>query len=182
MSCLSTLAYLYFNTAIYAPHHRFSDTSDMPEVSYEALAGAALLVVLAVGYQYIPKGALDGVAGAGANGSSSSKNKKKNKKKGKGAASGGAGSKEEVAGTSAEETDTAGPTAPTSAKGKGKKGKSASNSSTPTASQTFAKVAKEPNGSQEGELAPHQGQEQGRKPKTLAERLAPKSRKSKVDE
>lgn len=159
----------------------------MPEISYEALAGAALFVVLAVGYQYIPKGALDGVAGSAAGGfASGAKNKKKNKKKSKGgaapsSASGEAG-KEETA-TSAEETDTPRPAATGAGKGKGKKGKSSSSSNnTPTASQTFAKVAEEPNGSQEGQLAPHQGQEQGRKPKTLAERLAPKPRKTKVDE
>ena len=138
----------------------------MPEISYEALAGAALLVVLAVGYQYIPKGALEQVTGP------SSANSGKNKKDD---------------GTSADDTDTpalatkAGSTG--SAKGTGKKSKSsASNASTPTASETFAAVAREPEGSAEGELAPHQGQEQGKKPKTLAERLAPKPRKTKVDE
>lgn len=160
----------------------------MPEISYEALAGAALLVVLAVGYQYIPKGALEQVTGPSS--ANSGKNKKKNKKKGKSSGTAAApgsfgGGKDD--GTSADDTDTpalatkAGSTG--SAKGTGKKSKSsASNASTPTASETFAAVAREPEGSAEGELAPHQGQEQGKKPKTLAERLAPKPRKTKVDE
>lgn len=143
-------------------------TTAMPDISYEALAGAALVIVLAVGYQYLPKA--DEASGPGG---TSGKSKKKNKKKAKGKG------EDEASGSASEEVK----------KGveavkpvNGKKDKAAPNpqaKSTPTpapppitpstAAPSFAEVAAE-----ETEEKP--------KPKTLAQKIAPKNRKSKVDE
>lgn len=168
----------------------------MPDISYEALAGAALLVVLAVGYQYIPKGALQ--PGSTPSSGGSSKNKKKNnnkKKKGSatasgngvggipGGAHGSGGLSESDEGASTSKTDASQSTAVGKSKNKGK-GQSAPASASASGTPSFAAVASEPNGSEEGQLAPGQEkkQQQVQKPKTLAEKIAPKARKTKVDE
>lgn len=117
----------------------------MPYISTEALVGAALLVVVALGYQYIP------VGGSGGSSTTSKSSKKKNKKKSKGAgdavgsngSTGGNGHSSEKAGA-ANETD------------------KSSTSNGPTATQVQA--------------------QQATKPKTLAQKIAPQPRKTKVDE
>lgn len=130
----------------YSPLHLTTHQTTMPYISTEALVGAALLVVVALGYQYIPK-AGEGGAGAGARSSKSSK--KKNKKKNK-----SAGSKDDTA-----------PAVPVSSDSKTEK-KSQPNGST------------QQNGSATT-LAPAPA---AVKPKTLAQKIAPQPRKSKVDE
>jgi hypothetical protein len=123
----------------------------MPDISYEALAGAALVIVLAVGYQYLPK-AEDGQR------SSSGKSKKKNKKKVKDEES-----------TAVQAIDNV----KEKTKEVGKKAKIARPPVDPA--PTPAPIKPE---SPSVEVA--EGGE--RKPKTLAQKIAPKNRKSKVDE
>jgi hypothetical protein len=144
----------------------------MPYISTEALVGGALLIVLALGYQYLPQTTSS---------SSTSKSKKKNKKKTK---------------TPIEqELDKAGPSSTGGGAKTGKKGKKGKESSGI------------PNGTREQDsrdtsqpsLAPSQPETLGTKqsptfagvasassqpakPKTLAEKIAPKPRKTKVDE
>lgn len=104
----------------------------MPDISYEALAGAALVIVLAVGYQYLPK-----------SDSAISKSKKKNKKKVKKEGESAKG----VESVKKPKTAVPPPITPSDP------------------SPSFAEVA-----------APEP------KPKTLAQKIAPKNRKTKVDE
>lgn len=140
----------------------------MPDISYEALAGAALVIVLAVGYQYIPKADAD-AAGPGASG----KSKKKNKKKVKGS------KLEEVESGSASETSKKMEEAKTKAKkGKGER----SNTSIPPAPAPIAAEPEAPSSAEVTSDGTEQTKEEKAKPKTLAQKIAPKNRKSKVDE
>lgn len=130
-------------------HHSDADsiTLAMPYISTEALIGAGLLVVLAVGYQYIPK------ATSSAS-SSGSKNKKKNKNKKKG--------------LSAADTQASVSTKPEAAKG--------GNGDTTPRPFVPDTAGDEP------KQQPPKPVTQPAKPKTLAEKIAPKARKTKVDE
>lgn len=148
----------------------------MPDISYEALAGAALVIVLAVGYQYLPKA-------EGGDGPRSGKAKKKNNKK-KAKAGEESGSSTEAVKQGVEEVKK-------KAKEVVKKGKNAvaaapAPAPQPTAPEpitpessapSFAEVAAE--GVDEKESTP---KPEMSKPKTLAQKIAPKNRKSKVDE
>ncbi|ORX36489.1 hypothetical protein BD324DRAFT_629036 [Kockovaella imperatae] len=150
----------------------------MPYISTEALVGAALLVVLALGYQYAPKNQ--------GSGSSKKKAKRKNKKN-------GAPVDDDVASEKVESSST-------NAK-KGNKGpKKQQNGVGPHGAKDVTKVMQEqrtvePEPKEEGDEAVGNGPSfaavassstsmtQGTaKPKTLAERLAPKARKTKVDD
>ncbi len=133
----------------------------MPYISTEALVGAALLVVLAVGYQYLPKAP----GGSGSNAA-----KKKGKKRSKP--------------TPAEEAQSE-PAAKTGSKGKRKP--SGSGEDVSRAAQAAKQAGNSTsmpdevtNGSPS--FAAVAGGSQSAMPKTLVERLAPKARKTKVDE
>lgn len=121
----------------------------MPYISTEALVGGVLLLVLAFGYQFIPK-STDGTA----------KSKKKNKKKSGGLVPDKAGIKEKR-GKSREDAHPKEeiPLKPIPT--------DLSAFSTPPTS--FAAAASQPPA-------------KPAKPKTLAEKIAPKPRKTKVDE
>jgi hypothetical protein len=124
----------------------------MPYISTEALVGAGLLVVLAVGYQYLPL--------AASSGSANSKKNKKNKKKSKG-----------VATTNEPQLSSVPlPSAPVSEKAEnGVKG-----TAKPIPIEPLAKTP---------ESTPQPAQPASvPKPKTLAEKIAPQPRKTKVDE
>jgi hypothetical protein len=113
----------------------------MPYISTEALVGAALVVGLALGYQYIPLPSSLASAGGGG----SSKSKKKNKKKSSKASNPGA--------TVTDGSRHDGPTPVDSGLKAG--GKVEEAKADPAIAQ---------------------------KPKTLAQKLAPQPRKTKVDE
>lgn len=143
----------------------------MPDISYEALAGAALVIVLAVGYQYLPK----------AEDAPSGKSKKKNKKKAKSGDDSGSATETvkqgaEVMKAKAAEVTKKAKGAPKAVEKKAET-KPQSDKPTPvpapitpdTSAPSFAEVAAE-----SADEAP--------KPKTLAQKIAPKNRKSKVDE
>lgn len=131
----------------------------MPYISTEALVGAALLIVLALGYQYLPNA--PGSAGSKAS-------KKKGKKKSKS--------------TQIEETRPEPPVKP-AAKGERKPSGSGDSRAAPPLEKQVS------GGESASDRAEHgatfftaiTGGYQGAKPKTLAEKLAPKPRKSKVD-
>jgi len=132
----------------------------MPYISTEALLGAALLIVFAIGYQYLPKSGMPG----------SKATKKKNKKKAK------PGPTEETVTESTSKGSTKGnrKDIPPVRKGEGHTaGTIPARNGVPVsggavqAVPSFAAVA---------------GGSQPTKPKTLAEKLAPKQRKTKVDE
>jgi hypothetical protein len=133
----------YDETSIHPtlPVYTSRQSDDMPYISTEALVGAALVVGLALGYQYIPLPS--SLASSG--GASSSKSKKKNKKK-----------SSKASNPSATVTDGSRQDSPTPVdhglKAEGK--------------EDAAKV--DPSIAQ--------------KPKTLAQKLAPQPRKTKVDE
>ncbi|RSH84411.1 uncharacterized protein EHS24_005931 [Apiotrichum porosum] len=147
----------------------------MPYISTEALVGAALIVVLAFGYQYTSTPNTDGSQSA------SKKNKKNKKKKSKG------GAADEPSSIPASEIESDAPQSTKKNKGKGKgknvaavapvvqvvKAPSPSPSPTPTpepvAAPSFADAAAG-------------GQSKPSKPRTLAEKLVPKPRKTKVDD
>jgi len=124
----------------------------MPYISTEALVGGAILVALALGYQYIPLPS--SVASETSSGSAKKKNKNK-KKSGKGNA-GGEGQNGNVEPVKQQD------------EGKSKKSNGSSETAPSKAGDTAA------NG-QIPSAAPT-------KPKTLAQKLAPQPRKSKVDE
>lgn len=131
----------------------------MPYISTEALVGAGLIVLLAFGYQYTT---------APGSTASSKKAKKKAKRK-----SGKAGGPVEASSVTASEVDS---DVPAVAK-KSKKGSKAT--PTPAASSTSApleQVQSQPPPADDGAAS------QPSKPKTLAEKLVPKPRKTKVDE
>jgi len=125
----------------------------MPYISTEALVGGALVIALALGYQYIP---LPSTSAAGT-GSTSSKKKNKNKKK----SSKGAGSGQE------EQSNT--------------KPVESAHGQTSKLSATNGDIAKPAakDGAAESSTATAP---QKTKPKTLAQKIAPQPRKSKVDE
>jgi len=124
----------------------------MPYISTEALVGGAILVVLALGYQYVP---LPSSAASGT-GSGSSKKKNKNKKKsGKGNA-GGEGQNGNVEPVRQQDEGKSKKTTGSAETPPSKAGGTAAKGQTPSAAPT--------------------------KPKTLAQKLAPQPRKSKVDE
>jgi hypothetical protein len=117
----------------------------MPYISTEALVGAALLVIVALGHQYIPT--------AGGESSTASKSsKKKNKKKAKG---------NNASTTTSDNKDGAATTTTTT--------------KNVSASTTIDVAVKTPL-----DATPVSGQ--AAKPKTLAQKIAPQPRKSKVDE
>lgn len=147
----------------------------MPYISTEALIGGALLIVLALGYQYLPQTTSS---------SSTSKSKKKNKKKTK---------------TPIEqELGKAGPISTGGGAKKGKKGKQTSagipngngareQDSRDTSQPPSAPSQPETLGTKQAAQSPSfaavaSASSQTAKPKTLAERIAPKPRKTKVDE
>lgn len=116
----------------------------MPYISTEALVGAALLVIVTLGYQYIPI--------RGRDGSTPSKtSKKKNKKKAKGNVS-----------NSANSDGQGGSTTTPAAKGNG-----------PAVTEESGAAATKAAAPVSGTAA---------KPKTLAQKIAPQPRKTKVDE
>jgi hypothetical protein len=138
----------------------------MPYISTEALVGGALLIVLALGYQCLSHSAS----------SSAPKSKKKNKKRAKG----NSGEEvKEVAGAQAEGVK------------KGKRGKKGGGRVNGTGGQAQpptrhedmpappTPVAEEVEAQSFAEVA---SSSQPSKPKTLAEKIAPKQRKTKVDE
>jgi hypothetical protein len=124
----------------------------MPYISTEALVGGAILVALALGYQYIP---LPSSAASGTSSGSSKKKNKNKKKSGKGSA-GGEGQNGNVEPVKQQD------------EGKSKKPNGSAETNPSKAGDTTA------NG-QTPSAAPT-------KPKTLAQKLAPQPRKSKVDE
>jgi len=124
----------------------------MPYISTEALVGGAILVALALGYQYIPLPS----SAASETSSGSSKKKNKNKKKSGKGSTGGEGQNGIV--EAAKQQD----------EGKGKTTNGSVDKPTPKTGDSAA------NG-QTASAAPT-------KPKTLAQKLAPQPRKSKVDE
>jgi hypothetical protein len=125
---------------------------NMPYISTEALVGGAILVALALGYQYIP---LPSSAASGTSSGSSKKKNKNKKKSGKGSAGveGQNGNAEPVKQEDEGKPRRVNGSAETSSS---KAGDTAANAQTPSAAPT--------------------------KPKTLAQKLAPQPRKSKVDE
>ena len=127
----------------------------MPYISTEALVGAGLLVVLAVGYQFMPTGS--------GSGSANSKKNKKNKKKTKSAAT---GNEQQVVSVPL-------PPAPVATS------KAAANGLKQDISAKESTTAK-PADKAESTVQP--AQPAPAKPKTLAEKIAPQPRKSKVDE
>ncbi|KAL1409536.1 hypothetical protein Q8F55_003520 [Vanrija albida] len=152
----------------------------MPYISTEALIGAALVVVLAFGYQYIPK-ATDGAA-QGGSGSGKKKNKKSKRKTVTGK-SGAAGNSDEAPSAATTEVDSDAPAKAKKGKAKGK----AAAAPVPAAAPAPAVVA-EAARDQPAEAAPASfaaaagGSTTPAKPKTLAEKLVPKPRKTKVDD
>jgi hypothetical protein len=126
----------------------------MPYISTEALVGGVILVALALGYQYIP---LPSSAASGTTGGSSKK-KNKNKKK----------------------------------SGKGTAGQDGPSDRVEQVKQNVTGGSKEANGSSDAfKTKAHEVVANGQtstataaptKPKTLAQKLAPQPRKSKVDE
>ncbi|WVF66898.1 hypothetical protein IAT40_001641 [Kwoniella sp. CBS 6097] len=134
----------------------------MPYISTETLIGAALLVVIALGYQYIPSSPSTSTSsGFSSEGISKSQKKRAAKKKAKGDsnsnnASGVSGTATPVEEVPIQKRDKAGFTASVGNGGKGGEGKS--------------------KGQQK------QQQQQPQKKKLLAERLLPKEPKTKVDD
>ncbi|EIW68884.1 hypothetical protein TREMEDRAFT_62603 [Tremella mesenterica DSM 1558] len=139
----------------------------MPYISTEALAGATLLLVLVFGYQYIPKASSDSAV--------ASKSKKKQKKKNRPVDHGEISdtsmmaSQSDTSRAKASEADLPSHTSTTSKQ----KSKARASSQSPAQTGTtqplsFASVA-----------ASHAGPS---RPKTLAERIAPKPVKTKVDD
>lgn len=142
------------------PYHSFTLLHlIMPYISTEALVGAGLLVVLAVGYQYMPTGA--------ASGSANAKKNKKNKKKSKGAA------------TPNEPQLTSVPLPPGPPSGQAKP---AENGLKPETSANEPQLERPPAGSEPPTQPAQPVQPAAPKPKTLAEKIAPQPRKTKVDE
>lgn len=141
------LLHLLFDLKHLGRHHTTRDT--MPYISTEALVGAALLVVVALGYQYIP---ISTTGESSSGGSKSSKKKNKKKSKATGASSGEA--------TSANGDST---TAITSA-------------------LTEKPSIKQNGGAEQAESSSSSKAEPKTKPKTLAQKIAPQPRKTKVDE
>jgi hypothetical protein len=146
----------------------------MPYISTEALIGGALLIVLALGYQYLPQTTSP---------SSTSKSKKKNKKKNN--------AKTPIE----QELDKAGSSSTGGGAKKGKKGKESAKIPTGTREQDSRDTSQRPSSSSLPETvgqkqsaespsfaAVASASSQATKPKTLAERIAPKPRKTKVDE
>ena len=134
----------------------------MPYISAEALVGAALLVVLAVSYHYLPQA-------PGASGSKASK--KKSKKKAK------ADAPEEVAPVPLSKVGKKGKRKPS---GRGLTDDGAAPSHNAAGSDEDFVVPIVP--VEQNDLAEVAGASSPAKPKTLAERLKPKPRKTKVDE
>ena len=133
--------------------HSITRLFNMPYISTEALVGGAILVALALGYQYIPLPS----SAASATSSGSSKKKNKNKKKsGKGSAA-GEGQNGNLEPVNKQQDEGKAEIANRS----GDKPISTAGDA-PATGQTPAVVAT--------------------KPKTLAQKLAPQPRKSKVDE
>jgi hypothetical protein len=124
----------------------------MPYISTEALVGGVILVALALGYQYIP---LPSSVASGTTGGSSKKKNKNKKKSGKGNAG------------------QDGPSNPVEQVKEGLKGNGREADGSPHAPQAKADQVAEK--AQTSTAAPQ-------KPKTLAQKLAPQPRKSKVDE
>lgn len=124
----------------------------MPYISTEALVGGAILVALALGYQYIP------LSSSSASGSSSgsSKKKNKNKKKSGKASAGQEGQSENVGIIKQNDGGKGNPVNGSLDSSHAKAGNDLANAQKPTVPPT--------------------------KPKTLAQKLAPQPRKSKVDE
>jgi hypothetical protein len=147
----------------------------MPYISTEALIGGALLIVLALGYQYLPQTTSP---------SSTSKSKKKNKKKNN--------TKTPIE----QELDKTGPSSTGGGAKKGKKGKESSaripagtreqdsrdTSQPPLSTSPPQTVGQKPSAESPSFAAVASASSQAAKPKTLAERIAPKPRKTKVDE
>lgn len=164
------------STSTLLHNHHLLTVITMPDISYEALAGAALVIVLAVGYQYLPK--FDSTASAS---SSVGKSKKKNKKV-KGTKAESAEEEADSGQGSSLETDKK---VKKKAKGKPIEGGKASTNVPPpikpesasisTSTPSFAEVAAEE--SDQGAVKVVND-----KPKTLAQKIAPKNRKTKVDE
>lgn len=147
----STMTSLFFTHLHPLLSIHLDSQTTMPYISTEALVGAALLVVVALGYQYIPK--------TGGEAATASKAiKKKNKKKAK--ASGGS--------TTASDIKDAVTTGPSSSKKGNETIKSKENGAGST--------------SKAAPSDPAQVSRQTAKPKTLAQKIAPQPRKSKVDE
>lgn len=139
----------------------------MPYISNEALVGAGLLVAVAVGYHFIPKATST---------SASSANKKRKNKNKKRAVPGAATAVDEP--LSSEEGKN------------GKNGKRKDAAAGGTAASAQKHTTTTANASKAGESAPSFAEVAApastdpapRKPKTLAEKLAPQPRKTKVDE
>lgn len=146
----------------------------MPYVSTEALVGAALLVVLAFGYQHITISGTDTTSPA-------KKKKKNNKKKGKWAVTEDAAPITVASGSEAETKSSK-----NKKKNKGKQQAAAKESQpTPPPATTPQPSAPEPDSDEPksfAEAAQEDGPQEPRKPKMLAEKLLPKPRKTKVDE
>jgi hypothetical protein len=152
--------------------HSATNIPTMPYISTETLIGGALLIVLAVGYQYIPQTSSDQVK------AKAKINKKKPKKKGK--TSTGSGDEEGEDKVELEEE---------TKKGKGKRkgnfssadtSSSRTTTGTPegsTANQPSSFAAAVTSGVGEKSQAPISS-----KPKTLAQKIAPQPRTTRVDE
>ena len=133
----------------------------MPQISTEALVGALLLIALAVGFQYLPKTTeTPGLKGA----------KKKGKKKAK------LGPAEELQLEKQFRTVTKGKRKP-SGQGDGV-GMAARSASIGESQESMGPVAS----IRRNSLDDAKSKPVPTKPKTLAEKLAPKPRKTKVDE
>lgn len=145
----------------------------MPYVSTEALVGAALVVLLAFGYQYTSTS-----TSQGASSSSAKKNKKKSKRKG-----GKAGiALEAQSSVTASEVDSDAPASSLS-KPPASKSKKTPTSNVSKPATTLPVAHDIPAKAEPTSFADAAGgSSQPAKPKTLAEKLVPKPRKTKVDE
>lgn len=124
----------------------------MPYISTEALVGGAILVALALGYQYIP---LPSSSASGTSSGSSKKKNKNKKKSGKGSV-GQEGQREDAEPLKQQEG------------GKSKMGNGSIDKPSMKGTDDTAN----------GQTPPASSS----KPKTLAQKLAPQPRKTKVDE
>lgn len=157
--------------SLYLDHPCVLSALDMPYISAEALIGAALVVVLAVGYQYMPTSGSETAGGAKKN------NKKKNKKKSKGGelSSVPVSEVESDAGKHVKKKD--------KRKAKGKsEAKVIKTAAGPTGTAHKVEEAKSESESPEPPSFAAAAGSNPTRPKTLAEKLVPKPRKTKVDE
>lgn len=168
----STVLYsIWFHSFDFIPViHFYFQSLVMPYISSEALIGAALVVVLAVGYQYMP------TSGSDVAGTAKKNNKKKNKKKSKAAG--------EVA-SSVPPSEVESDATASKKKGKGK-AKAVKSTAAPASPAPAPATPDQQSSDSESTSAPSFAAAASKsaptKPRLLAEKILPKPRKTKVDE